>query len=62
METLKRKLKVFWAVAAAVVVLLGGLGVKDVLAHDLDGYDYEGFTDTQCKHFFAVLAAHDSDT
>ena len=61
METLKSKLKVVWAVVAAVVVLLGGLGVKDVLAHDLASYN--GFTDIKCKHFFAFsphfLAIHE---
>ena len=46
METLKSKLKVVWAVAAAVVILLGGLAAKDALAHS--AYRYTGFIYKGC--------------
>ena len=50
METLKSKLRVFWAVAAAVVVLLGGIGAKDVLAND---YYFEAYSDSTCRVWVA---------
>ena len=52
MEMLKRKLKVFWAVAVAVVILLGGVGTKEVLAHM---EVYEGFTDGDCKDWYMTV-------
>ena len=45
METLKSKLKVVWAVAAAVVILLGGLAAKDALARC---GTYVGYSDKNC--------------
>ena len=47
METLKSKLKVVWAVAAAVVILLGGIGVKDALASH---GTITGYSDPYCKN------------
>ena len=48
METLKSKLKVVWAVAAAVVILLGGLVAKDALA---GGDDYHGYEKPGCVNW-----------
>ena len=52
METLKSKLKVVSAVAAAVVILLGGIGVDDALAEE---ERYEGFRDTKCVDSYLTV-------
>ena len=52
MEMLKSKLKVLWAVAAAVFVLLGGTGVQNALAHE---ERYEGFRDTACQESYLTV-------
>lgn len=47
METLKTKLRVFWAVVAAVVILL--TGVVGERAFALGGVWYHGFALKDCK-------------